>query len=116
MVYRPLPVVLVTVEIHARAHVGDVHLDGVIRPGAEHESTALLVEGVVSDVNLTARLEDAARLPVHRAVARHYRPEVAVVSVDALRSRRNRNSRETGLFCTAKRHHHLQLLNVSCFK
>ena len=40
-----------------------VHLGRVVGPGAERQVTLLLVERVVGDVDLTHRLEDAARLP-----------------------------------------------------
>ena len=53
----------------------------MVAPGAEHQLTVLLVERVVSDVNLTDRLEHTTWLPVHAAVALDDRPELTVVAV-----------------------------------
>ena len=70
---RPLSILLVAVQVHVRAHVGDVHLDRAVGPRPEHQVTALFVERIVGDVYHATSLEYAARLPVHGPSVGHDR-------------------------------------------
>ena len=71
---------------------GEVHVGRPVRPGAEDERTELVVERVVSDVDLTHGLEGTARLPSDGAVVTEDGPEVAVALVHPLSPARRDNA------------------------
>ncbi len=48
--------------------VGDVHARRVVRPGAELDQAALLIERKIPDVNIAGGRENPARLPVDVSV------------------------------------------------
>ena len=50
------------------AHAGSTHLKPIIGPGTEFHDTCLFVEGKIFDVNLTGRLVNCRRLPLHQPV------------------------------------------------
>ena len=78
----PLPVGLVAVHVDDVAGAAQVHLGGVVAPRPEHQCTSLLVKRVVRDVDLTHRLEHAARLPVDASWRVYYGSELSVVPVN----------------------------------
>jgi hypothetical protein len=86
----PLAVFLERIHVDDLLHVGQVHLGRVVRPRTKHEAALLLVERVVRDVDLAHRLEHAPGLPVHFALVRHNGAELAIVTVDAIRTARDR--------------------------
>ena len=62
----------------------------MVGPCAKDKSTSLLIEGIVCDVNFTYSLEDTSGLPMDLAVRTDDGPELAVVSVDAVRPAKGR--------------------------
>ena len=82
----PFSVYFVGVEADLDGRSREVHLGGVVRPGAEDQLTMLGIEWVVCDIDATHCLEHTTRLPPNRAVGPQGSLELLVFAIYTLGS------------------------------
>ena len=84
--YLPLAIDVVGVEVDGGRGVGEVHFVRGVGPCTKDYFTALDVEGIVCDVDITHGFEDSAGLPAYITGMVHDCTEQREVSLDFLRS------------------------------